>query len=423
VTVPLTAGPRDGVADTSRPERRRLRTQRPFVAILTGQTLSQFGDYAFRIALPIEALRLTGSGRLLSAVLVAQSISLVLAALAGGVLADRAGSRRVMFLTDAGRGVVVCAATVAIATGRITPWALVVVALMLGVGQGLFQPAYQAAVPELVPAGQLTDAARAGALWRRLASLGGVPAGGALVAAFGTSWGFALNGATFVVAAACVGLSGRWPGQLVADRSARRGPLADFVAGLRYVGSRRDLEWPIAAFGVAVLTTFSPLFLALPLLLAPDGRAGTLQFSLVLTVAAVGGVSGSGAYRHVARSHPRGRVAMTALAVVGLSYAALAVAHPDVVWMTAAAFVAGAATTVGDVAWSSALQAHVPREVLGRVSSVDWVASFGLAPVGYALLPLALLYGSPRAVILCGGLVTAAFALAVGALRAVRSLT
>ncbi len=37
------------------------------------------------------------------------------------------------------------------------------------------------------------------------------------------------------------------------------------------------------------------------------------------------------------------------------------------------------------VYWASALQTQIPAERLARVSSVDWMATFGLMPLGLAL--------------------------------------
>lgn len=37
---------------------------------------------------------------------------------------------------------------------------------------------------------------------------------------------------------------------------------------------------------------------------------------------------------------------------------------------------------LGNVVWESMMQSEVPREVLGRVSSVDWFVSLGLSPLG-----------------------------------------
>ena len=44
--------------------------------------------------------------------------------------------------------------------------------------------------------------------------------------------------------------------------------------------------------------------------------------------------------------------------------------------------VAAIAMILGNVIWESMMQSEVPRELLGRVSSVDWFVSLGLSPVG-----------------------------------------
>jgi DHA3 family tetracycline resistance protein-like MFS transporter len=40
---------------------------------------------------------------------------------------------------------------------------------------------------------------------------------------------------------------------------------------------------------------------------------------------------------------------------------------------------------LGTIIWTTMLQQLVPRELLGRVSSLDWLVSAGLVPVSFAL--------------------------------------
>ena len=51
----------------------------------------------------------------------------------------------------------------------------------------------------------------------------------------------------------------------------------------------------------------------------------------------------------------------------------------------AISFVLQAGFMLGSVIWTTMLQQLVPRELLGRVSSLDWLMSIGLVPVSYAL--------------------------------------
>jgi hypothetical protein len=75
----------------------------------------------------------------------------------------------------------------------------------------------------------------------------------------------------------------------------------------------------------------------------------------------------------------------------------------------------------GQVIWESLLQAEVPREMLGRVSSVDFMVSFALAPIGVAVAGVAAGVVGIRFAIVLPALVVGAFSLTI--LLVVRSLT
>jgi hypothetical protein len=64
------------------------------------------------------------------------------------------------------------------------------------------------------------------------------------------------------------------------------------------------------------------------------------------------------------------------------------------------------------------IQTHVPNELLGRVSSLDWLVSFGLTPVSFALAgPAAEAFGVETTMLVAGvggATLTAAFLLVPG---------
>ena len=61
--------------------------------------------------------------------------------------------------------------------------------------------------------------------------------------------------------------------------------------------------------------------------------------------------------------------------------------------------------TAGTIIWATAKQRHVPPNLLGRVSSFDWLISIGLLPVSFALTgPIASVIGA-RATLVWAGVV------------------
>jgi hypothetical protein len=87
----------------------------------------------------------------------------------------------------------------------------------------------------------------------------------------------------------------------------------------------------------------------------------------------------------------------------------------------AAALINGAALELGTQAWTSALQTEVPREQLGRVSSIDSLGSFALLPIGFGLTGWATDRLGASTVFLIGGgttaVVTAFILLTIPAVR------
>jgi hypothetical protein len=79
----------------------------------------------------------------------------------------------------------------------------------------------------------------------------------------------------------------------------------------------------------------------------------------------------------------------------------------------AVAVIGGWGISLFDVWWNTALAERIPPTALSRVSSIDWMGSLALLPVGYALAgPAADLFGVTE-VLLGGGAVTIVVTLGV----------
>lgn len=127
---------------------------RNFVMVLLGQIISLFGNAVLRFALPLYLLNQSGSAALFGLVSASAFIPMILLMPIGGILADRVNKRNIMVILDFATVLLTISYTLAL--GRVSLTVLTCVALILLYGiQGIYQPAVQASIPLLVPAGSI----------------------------------------------------------------------------------------------------------------------------------------------------------------------------------------------------------------------------------------------------------------------------
>ncbi|HEY7144975.1 MAG TPA: MFS transporter [Streptosporangiaceae bacterium] len=353
---------------------------RDFALLWAGQSVSMIGDGIFTVALALEALRLGHSAAALSFVLAARIGPAVCLLLIGGVVVDRAPRKPTMLAGDICRGIAVGLIAVVAATGAARLWQLVVMAVIFGVADAFFSPASTAIVPELLPADLLVQGSSIAASSKQACQrLIGPALGGFLIAAVGNGAAFGADAASFAVGVAC--LLAVPSGGRPAAGQARPSMLAQAREGLRYCASRRWLWLAISSHGFINLVAVAPLSVLVPLLIEQDMRQSGAVLGLVLAAGGVGGLAG--AILAGRARVPRRRVTATWVAggAAGAATAALAAAASP--WYAAAFFaLIWACATYGNALWMPILQEGVPREMLGRASSIEWIFSFAGSPLG-----------------------------------------
>ena len=385
------------------PSRRLLAplAERDFRLLWLGQTVSLAGNGMFLVALTWAALQ-QGSPRALAVVLVAYVGPTSAFLLLGGVVSDRLPRRGTMIASD----LVQAAALTAVAVGgAATPlWQLAAAAAVAGTAAGFFLPASTALIPEVVSRERLVAANSLLALSRLTASrLLGPVVGGLLVAAYGAHVALAIDAGTFVFSAATLALLRRRPAPPPGEAAGR---LKDELReGLAYCRRRRWLWASLLAFAVLNLAVSAPLAALVPVYVKDHLRLDARALGLLF-----GAEGGAAALATVAAGNlpaPRRPVPATHVTFAGAGAAVAVMALVTrLPYAVAALCAAGFLLELGNVYWASALQDAVPNRLLGRVSSVDWLVSGSLLPVGVAVVgPAAAAFGVGP-VLLAGGALT-----------------
>ncbi|MGW7418265.1 MFS transporter, partial [Streptomyces sp. NPDC054863] len=344
-----------------------------------------------------------------------------------GVLADRHTRRGVVLW--AALAAAVAAPLLAAGLGR-SLLLMAVAAALAGAGQGACRPAFQALTAEVVAPAQRQQANAAMTLSVRVTTLTG-PALTALLAVFldtatlllgiGLLWLIAAlvpgrgspERATSEEGAATApaeGASGE-PGQDASAEPAPQGDAAparrpslraEFVDGLR---EARRHPWFLAGLGAlttVIATGYSATGVALPLI-SRDRYGTEVVLAAAMTAYTLGALGGA---LLMARWRPRsqGRTALLGLACYGFAPLGLALpVHPALV--IGAYVLAGIGIELFNVPWFTATQREVAPDKLARVSSLDFLLSYGLAPLGLALIaPAVTAFGPTPVLLTCAAL-------------------
>ena len=392
---------------------------RDFRLLWSGMCVSLMGDGAFLVALAWQVYELSDTATAMSLVGIAMTVPTIVFLLVGGVASDRFDRRRIMLASDLLRFVAVGLLAVLSLTGMIEIWHIIVLVVFYGAGAAFFAPAFDAIVPELLPAERLPQANALDQMVRPIAMrLAGPALGGVVIGAFGTGTAFALDATTFLVSAgALLAMRPR------AERPASAGAtmLGDLREGWSFVRRR---SWLWATFGsaaIAYLLFMGPVEVLLPLLLKHELHGTATELGLVFAAGGLGSVACAVVLgrRGIPRRNVTFMYVVWTLATLGVAGYGLSTA----VWqLMLACMIFNGFETAGTIVWATMKQRHVPAAMLGRVSSLDWLISIGLLPLSFALTgPVSAAIGV-RATFVAAGVLGAAVTFAALFIRGVRSI-
>jgi predicted MFS family arabinose efflux permease len=177
-----------------------LRRNRDFGRLYLAGLISFAGDWFALVAVLGLVSSLTESAMLTTLVLVSQMIAIALLSPLGGHLADRLDRQRLMIVTDAFR--LVLALGYLLIDDRGDVWLAFVLTAAIAAFSAAFNPASNAAIPNLVDPQDLPAAnVLAGAAWGTMLAVGAA-LGGVVAAVFGRDAAFIADAASFALSAA-----------------------------------------------------------------------------------------------------------------------------------------------------------------------------------------------------------------------------
>jgi hypothetical protein len=380
--------------------RRALPRSRDSGLWLFGYAHSLVGDQIFYVALTWAAVSMMSPARV-GLVLVLGSVPRAVVLLAGGVLVDRAGPKRVIIVSDVLRTLVMVVAAVLLGVGLSGTVLIGVLAAVFGLVDGFFLPAVGAA-PAFVTSveGQTRLQALRTVVYRG-APMVGAPIASALLIAFGSATAFGV--AAFLFATSVVALSltrmTRPSTALPLAPSVEEGPVPSVFGeirdGLRLIYSDRRLLVVVGVLAILDFGFAGPTTAGVPLLASEQGW-GPGGIGWILGGFGVGAVATAGVLAWRRPTVRAGVVAAVGLTLMSVGLLALGLVQmlglspgPAMGLAGACGALAGIGTGLFGTLVNASLVVMTPVHQLGRVMAAVSLSGYLGDPVSFSLTGIA----------------------------------
>jgi len=375
-----------------RPDLSPLRGSRGYRAAFVSRNVAMLGSQAAEVALLVQAKQLTGSPLVVGLLGVAELLPLVIFGLYGGALADRFDRRALMRWCEP--GLAGCAGLLLLNGLLPHPlvWPLFVVSAAMMAFASLQRPAFEAAIPRLVPMEQITAASALLSATQNIGVLLGSSLGGVLAVAPGPWLVYALDAAGFVVsffmlsrlpplppeAAPQVEHAGPAEDGTDAPSAAQPGQaLRDILVGLRYAISRKDLLGSYLADLSAMIFAYpTALFPFMAVALRAPWATG-LMFAAPSVGAFV--VSATSGWMGQVRRH--GLAIAAGAALWGAAIAGFGLS-PDIYVALGFLAVAGGADEISAIFRDTLWKQTIPDHLRGRMAGIELLSYAAGPPAG-----------------------------------------
>ena len=356
-------------------------------------TIFVLGASAFPIALAVTVLDAGGTATSLGLILGARVLSGVLFAPFAGVWSDRLPRKQVMIVADLSRAGIVFA-MVFVSAPQLPHYLLALAVFLMGVGDAFGAASAGAIMPSLLPDEKLPAGNVARGIVVKSASIIGPGIGGVSV--------FLIGGRlTFLITAIAFAIGTIFLAKIKEDMNTDRKPQEPFMVEMRE-GLRTVIEIPwigamIAMASFQLMVVLAAEVVLLPVITRREFGTNT-AFALSAAAFSVGGIISAIACVKLKIKH-QGQFSV--LVWMLLIIAPLSLAFPiSQTFVVGAYLLAGFSVGPWEAFWASAIQREVPRELQGRVFSLDHMGSVGLMPLGMALVgPAVTLFGEKELLI------------------------
>jgi len=355
-----------------------------FTYLFIGRVLATLGSSITMVILPIVVMQLTESTVAMGTVMTAYMLPHVLILPLSGLIVDRLDRIKIMLFTDAIRFIVLTALTMIVFAQLIDMVSLYVFVAILGLMDGLFQPAYSAVRAKVFTPDIRSAANSVTQLSMQGITLFGPALGGLIVTVFSAGIGLGIDAFTYIASFVCLLMLRHMKFNRERRQNGATAWKTDFMEGIVALKAEPWLWITILAFSVLNICTGGILRILVPWLMNVHHGFEPYAFGLAISAAGAGSIVCAFLYGMRPQWKRRGLLAYGGIALSGMALLVMPFVSSLPVLM-GLMFMEGFGAMLFGLIWEISLQELVPEEKFGRVASLDMLGSFALLPLGYVL--------------------------------------
>lgn len=357
--------------------------QKSFLLVLTATLFTGLATSFFLLAESWYVVRHLGLDKSLPIVLLVTALPRLFFMSLGGVLADRVQRKRILFVSDIVRSLLIFLMVAFLLMQYLPFWLLLIFALIFGILDAFYWPANTSLVPTIVKKEQLTEANSIILSVQQIALLlGPMLAGliltfGSFVAVFSTVSILLLIGASLIFFV-------NDPIKL-RDEKKSNSVREDFIEGLQVVQQDSFIKMFIIFAVIINLFFVGPLAVTIPIFVTQTLQGSAMDLSYLETSVAFGALIGGVLTALIKVKKKRAMLSMIFFLIVGICVISLGFVQ-QLIPAILLFFITNVFDQAGIIYMYTLLQERVEIDKVGRLMSILMTASMGLIPVSHALV-------------------------------------
>lgn len=353
-----------------------LKGENEYWKLFVANIISRLGDSIDAIAYSWMAYEITGSASWLAIIMGVNAIPTIIFQPLVGALVERIDQKKLMVLTDLGRGLIVFLTALLLMLGHLTPWLLLIFTFLNSTLEAFRMPAGMAVYPKIISKEKYTLATSLSQSISQVAQIVGMALAGFIIGLIGTSGAIMIDAATFIISGIILSFL-----KLKKSTSTEKvklnftNYLTDFKEGLSYF-KNHNLIFIICLLGSGMNVVMFPIGSFQAAYINDTLQLDAIALSVSSIALSLGMAIASYFYPKISQHMMRYKLFLASWGIIMLLFIALACngTHftPIVVWLILCIsfFFFGCTIALLNITANVAFMEHVEENYLARMGSL-----------------------------------------------------